>query len=464
MVFSIENSDIVQGFSRASQSKCYVQRPTSVNQLQDLISHAQSQQKTICPMGSGNSYGDEFQNQDEVVLDMTQMNQVISWDPETGVMVVEPGVTFQQALRVCLKDNWVLPVVPGTRLPSIGGAAANNVHGKNSYKDGNFGNCIIEFDLVLANNEVITCSRDNNSDMFFAAIGGIGMLGIFTILTLQTRKVKSPSVSVKKWTVPNLAKMLQDIAEYSEKSDYIIGQIDCFALGKRLGRGTIHAAVHADYESDNYIHDLEIGNTIFSVIPSKLVLIVGKLLMGRKLMRTISSLKYYMNMSNQSNSREGKIESFTRFNFILDRIPDWPKVFKYGFYEFEPLIPRDKAYAVINEMIRITHEFEMLPYLCGVKLHSEDEFVLSYSLDGFSIGFDFPVLPKRNKEQDEMFSQLHEIVVENSGQVFLAKDNLVCKSHFGNIYGSKINQFLSLKAKYDPNMLFQSNMFRRLFL
>jgi FAD/FMN-containing dehydrogenase len=415
-------------------------------------------------MGSRNSYGDEFQNQGEIVLDMTQMNQIKSWNPETGVLVVEPGVTFQQALRICLKDNWVLPVAPGTRFPTIGGAGANNVHGKNSYKVGNFGEFIIEFDLLLANNEIITCSRDKNSELFFAVIGGIGMLGVITSLTLQTRKVKSPSVSVKNWIVPNLSKMLQDIEKHSEKSDYIIGQIDCFATGKSLGRGTINAAVHVDYKSNNYINDLEIKNTIFSVVPSKLVLTLGKFLMCETLMRTISSLKYYMDMYSQTNSDEDKIESFPKFNFHLDRIPSWPKVFEYGLYEFEPLIPRDKAYEVINKMIKITHEFKMPPYLCGIKLHREDDFVLSYSLDGFSIGFDFPVLPKRKNEQDEMFSQLHEIVVENGGQIYLAKDNMIFKANFRSMYGSKIDEILSLKAKYDPNMLFQSNMFRRLFL
>jgi FAD/FMN-containing dehydrogenase len=178
-------------------------------------------------------------------------------------------------------------------------------------------------------------------------------------------------------------------------------------------------------------------------------------------MKIISSLKYYTD-SLFSNNKE-MVDSFPGFNFLIDRIPEWPQIFKKGFYEIEPLIPRKNAPMAINEMLKLFHKYNMPPYLAGIKLHKKDDFLLSYSLDGFSIGFDFPVLPNRLQKQKQMFYDLHKIVVDNNGLIYLAKDNLVTTKHFKMMYSSKIEKFFTIKKRYDPNELFQSNLFRRLF-
>lgn len=454
----------ITGWSLCSSSVSKYFQAKNQDDLKYAIDYAVKNHFSLCAKGAGNSYGDEFQNENNLVVDMTSFNNIVSWDSEVGVMVTEPGVSLQEILRVTLPDNWVLAVVPGTRLPTIGGCIANNVHGKNSFKEGNFGDWVIEFDLMLSSGDIITCSRKNNSELFYSAIGGMGMLGIFTRIALQLKKVKSTGLKVKKWTVTNLDKMIECISSSATNQDYIIGQIDCFKKGNNMGRGTLHSAVHADNKPsrNNFIDDLEITENIFSVIPARWILTLGKIFMNSLTMRCVSNLKYYVDSFGNENFEH--TESFPKFNFLLDRVSNWPKIFKHGFYEFEPLIPTKKAKKVIEEILSVSHKYKMPPFLSGIKLHRKDDFLLSYSMDGFSVGFDFPVLPNKTNKQNEMFLKLHEIVMDNYGLIYLAKDNLVTKQHFKKMYNKRIDEFLHIKNKYDPDMFFQSNMFRRLFL
>ena len=454
----------LSGWSRSSSTMCSIFFAKNIIDLQEIISQAKKDNLTICPKGSNNSYGDEFQNENNIVVDTTNMNKILSWDSNKGIMIVEPGVTIQQILKICLKDNWILTAIPGTRFPTIGGCVTNNVHGKNSYEDGNFGDCVIEFDILLASNDIVTCAIDQNSDLYYAAIGGIGLMGVFTNITLQLKKVPSPNILVSKWTVPNLQQMLNELMKASKKYDYTIGQVDCFAKNGKLGRGTIHAASFSrDYiNNEKFLIDLDVPKKVFSVISNDLLLKLGKIFLSNVTMIYISTLKYFLD--SFSKKENPVCISFPQFNFLVDRVPNWPKIFKYGFYEFEPLIPKKNAKKVIEKILIISHKYKMPSYLSAIKIHKEDDFLLSYSMDGLSIGFDYPVLPHRANEQQEMFLKLHDIVTVNGGLVYLAKDNIVTKQHFKKMYKKKINKFLDIKKKYDGDMLFQSNMYRRLFL
>jgi len=460
-MFSINKK--LNGWSRASSTKCQIFYPENLEDLKKVINHAIKNNFSICPKGSGNSYGDEFQNESNIVADTSMMNKILSWDIENGIINVESGVSIKKLLKVSLKNNWILPAIPGTRLPTIGGCVSNNVHGKNSFRNGNFGDCVIEIKILVASNEVLTCSRNTNKELFYAAIGGIGLLGIIVSVKMQLIKIPSPNVLVDKWTVPDLNKMIDDLIESSNNYNYVIGQVDCFAPKMNLGRGTIHAARHTKSELNKkkFLNDLEISDKIFSFIPSKSVVNLGRILLNDKSMKLISSSKFYWD--KYSFGKTSIHTSFPEFNFLIDKIPNWPKIFNNGFYEFEPLIPMKNAKKVIKKLLKLYNYYGMPSYLSALKLHRSDDFLLSYSLNGFSIGFDFPILPKRLDEQREMFIGLHKIVAESGGLIYLAKDNIVTKEYFKKMYGIKIDKYLDIKMKYDPDMIFQSNLYRRLF-
>jgi FAD/FMN-containing dehydrogenase len=176
-------------------------------------------------------------------------------------------------------------------------------------------------------------------------------------------------------------------------------------------------------------------------------------------MRWVSRLKYYFDKFAPRKLFE---EDLFQFTFLLDRIPDWKQVFRHGFFEYEPLIPREKARAVIPKLIALTHEFGMPAYLSAIKIHSHDDFLLSYSMDGYSFAIDIPRRPKEKQKQDALWREMNKIVIEAGGIVYLAKDANLTASEFRQMY-KNVPKFLALKKKYDPDEVFQSDMYRRIF-
>jgi hypothetical protein len=328
-------------------------RPRNIEELRETIKIAKKEGLSVCPIGNGRSYGDEILNEDNVIIDCSKMDRILSWDFSVGVMTVEPGVTLQKALEVCLKDNWKLPVVPGTRFPTIGGCAANNVHGKNSYKVGNFGSCVLEFDILLSSLEHLTCSRKQNSDLFFAAIGGLGMLGVFTRIQLQLEKILSPYLSVKKWTVPNFQEMINDFITHSSDADYIVSHVDYFKKGAQLGRGTIHSAkaVNNSMSDGHYIRDIETPKNVIPLIPNSVLEKLGRMFTSSIMFRLVNIIKF--KIDSLSDKNDEYIYSFPKFHFLLDRIPYWPGLYKNGFCEIEPLIPVSNTYKAYKELISL---------------------------------------------------------------------------------------------------------------
>ncbi|HUM69620.1 MAG TPA: FAD-binding oxidoreductase, partial [Chloroflexota bacterium] len=199
-----DHLEVVAGWGGAYQGIGYVYRPVNITQLRQVFQMAKDHGRTIGLRGGGNSYGDAALNDENIVLDMRRMNRVLDWEPGNGRLTVEPGVTLQRAWEYTVEDGWWIPVATGTMKITIGGAAAMNVHGKNAWKIGTFGEHIAAFDLMLPSGEIMTCSREQNSDLFHAAIGGFGMLGVFTSLTLQLKRVYSGLLEVEGFTRPNL--------------------------------------------------------------------------------------------------------------------------------------------------------------------------------------------------------------------------------------------------------------------
>ena len=175
----------VWAWGRADSAMSWVWRPTTVDGVRDVLTLAAARGLGVGLRGAGCSYGDASLNAEGVSLDLSRMNRILEWDPATGVIRVEPGVTIRQLWQYVLEDGWWPPVVTGTMAITLGGAAGMNIHGKNNWKLGPIGDHVRSVDLLLASGEVVRCSRDERPELFHAAIGGFGMLGCFTSLELQ---------------------------------------------------------------------------------------------------------------------------------------------------------------------------------------------------------------------------------------------------------------------------------------
>ena len=265
----------VEGWGMAVGAPGYVFRPRDASGVAETLDLAMSERVPVALRGAGCSYGDAAFGAESVVLDLTGLDRVLRWDPKSGVVDVEPGVNLRALWRMAIAHGWWPPVVTGTMEPTIGGALAMNVHGKNNWCRGTLGEHCIEFDLATPQGGARLISQDADSDLFHAVLGSFGQLGIITRARLQLKKVHSGLVEVHAVAAPDLETMLHLTDEAKDKWEYVVGWIDAFARGKNLGRGLLHFARHLDEGEDQ-----EPGahlNTASQDLPAKLFGVVPKL-------------------------------------------------------------------------------------------------------------------------------------------------------------------------------------------
>src|SRR5215831_12188072 len=215
--------ELVGGWGMAVQGRAHVLRPTSAEQVAAAMTLVRRRGGTLALRGAGCSYGDAAMNSAGYVLDLGQMRRILAFDPRSGVISVEPGVTIRDLWRHAISYGFWPPVVPGTSAVSVGGAAAMNIHGKNNFAVGTFGEHVESFVLETPSAGSLRCSRQEHADVFHAAIGGFGMLGCFLELTLRLKRVYAGRLRV--WSIPtrDLAHSLQLLEDLKGEADYLVG-------------------------------------------------------------------------------------------------------------------------------------------------------------------------------------------------------------------------------------------------
>jgi hypothetical protein len=199
---------------------------------------------SVLPFGNGRSYGDSCLNIGGALLQTRSLDRFIRFDRDTGVLACEAGVLLDDILQVAVPAGWFLPVVPGTCYVTVGGAIANDVHGKNHHHAGTFGRHVRQLELLRSNGERLTCSTAENPDWFAATVGGLGLTGVVTWVELQLRRIPGPYLDVESIRFANLEEFFTLCAESVQNSEYTVAWIDCLGRGKQLGRGILQRANH----------------------------------------------------------------------------------------------------------------------------------------------------------------------------------------------------------------------------
>jgi FAD/FMN-containing dehydrogenase len=450
-------------------SLSYVYRPTTAQQVVDVFEVAKKSGKTVALRGAGNSYGDAAMNNEGIVLDLTRMNRILEWNPTTGIIRVEPGVTIRQLWQYCIEDGWWPPVVSGTMFVTLGGAAGMNIHGKNNFKAGPIGNHITEFEFVTPSGEAMICSRTTNAELFHAAIGGFGMLGVFTSITLQMKKVYSGLLKVEAFSTVSFADIIEKFSERLDRADYLVGWIDCFATGTELGRGLVHQANYLpEGEDSNVAQSLRVAN---QELPDTLMGLFPKSSMWRLLqpfsnnlgMKAINLAKYLQG-STIGNNEKVK-QPHAQFAFLLDYVPNWKFAYKPGgLIQFQTFVPYESAERVFSEQLRLSQKFGIVPYLGVFKRHKPDDFLMTHAVDGFSLALDYP-LTERNEDGLKTLTRIMtRLALDAGGRHYFAKDSMLTKADVQEYLGkTTLDKFAGLKAKLDPDHILQTDLSRRLF-
>jgi FAD/FMN-containing dehydrogenase len=399
---------------------------------------------------------------------MSGMDRILDWDPTTGLVTVEPGVSLRTLWHHILGDRWWPSVVSGTQRTSVGGLVAANAHGKNNHKHGPIGDYVRAFTLVTPDGQVREVTREGEPNLFHAAIGGFGWLGVFTSITLQTKKVYSGRMAVRLYGCANLAEQFEVFEECNGRGDdYVVGWIDAFGRGKGLGRGQVHAATYPakgddpEGESMFSVEQQEPGDKVFGVIPSRLMWRLGKPFAFPLGMRSINLGRYLW--GSRANPEQVHHETHAAFNFLLDFIPDWEQIHRPGgLIQIQLFLPKERAEAVMREALELQQAEGLESWLIVMKRHRPDNYWLSHAVDGYSFAMDFHVSDANREALYRMGRRMQDMVVDAGGRFYLAKDSLVSGEALRASLGDEVlSRYLGLKAQLDPDGLIAGNQWRR---
>ena len=465
--------EFVEGWGMTVGAHSRVLRPRSVEEISRCYDAARADGVPLGLRGGGNSYGDASVNERGHVLDVSRMKRFLSWDPESGIVEAEPGVTIEMLWKHILGDGWWPRVVSGTMFPTLAGALAANIHGKNNFKVGTIGDATVEFDIVLPSGALRTCNREQNSDLFHAAIGGFGMLGTFSRIVLRTKRVHSGDLWVKGVSTRNLREMMDYFEAHKAEADYLVGWIDCFADEQDSGRGLIHHAWHRAPGEDARpaetltVAHQELPANILGVFPKAEVWRILRLFNTDAGMRLINLLKYHAGRVEAMG--EPYLQSHAGFSFLLDFVPNWKWAYgrehtRRGLIQYQPFVPHAAAHDVFLELLDRCRRAGQLPYLGVFKRHRPDPFWLTHAVDGWSLALDFKVDPGRRAGLWRLCEEMTEVVIAAGGKFYFAKDLVIGREDARRFLpAERLAAFEALKREVDPEGLLENNLVRRVF-
>jgi decaprenylphospho-beta-D-ribofuranose 2-oxidase len=467
-VLPLENLERAEAWGQATFGMAYVFRPSTVSDLMAAFDLARESGVSIGLRGAGRSYGDASINSEGILVDLTRMNRVLDWDPEAGVIDLEPGVTIEQLWRYVLGDGWWPAVVPGTMAPTVGGCLAMNVHGKNNWHEGPLGEHVLEFEALLPTGDRVVCSPSSDPELFHGMIGGRGVLGCFTRIKLQLKRVHSGQLDVLALSVPTIDAMLTEMDALKDDWEYVVGWVDCFAGSGAVGRGQIHVANHlpagadpAPVQSLRLDHQ-DLPDTFFGLMPKSILWRFMKPFANNFGWRMVCLARYLMAKRGHGHRF---LQSLAEFNFLLDYVPHWKRAYwPQGLIQYQCFIPRAEAAEAFAELLNLCNAMGLPSYLGVTKRHRPDDFLLSHAVDGFSLAMDFRVTARNRQRLLDLTQAMDDIVLAHSGRFYFAKDSTIMPETAREYLGEDaLARLMGLKARCDPEGLLQTDLWRRVF-
>ena len=246
----------VSSFVGSHVTRSLVANPESQAQCVEVLEFCRRNGLSICPRGSGRSYGDAILNDSNVLLDVSRMNRIIGIDEASGVVTVEAGARIVDVFERFHELGFTVPASPTDSTISIGGALAANVNGKESWRVGNFGDHVLQISLLTASGEILILNRDNHKELFHAVIGGMGLLGLVLEATLQLVRVSSPYLEVSITPAENIDSLIRQLDDLRDTADFIVVWIDGYSSGDKVGRSVIHATNWIECDvAQSTVHD-----------------------------------------------------------------------------------------------------------------------------------------------------------------------------------------------------------------
>lgn len=396
--------------------------------------------QNIIPQGNRRSYGDSALAKN-MIANKTHC-YFLDFNNQTGLLWCQSGVLLSDILDVFIPKGWFLSVTPGTKLITIAGAIASDVHGKNHHIAGCFSEFVVEFNLLLPNGEVVTCSKDNHSELFLATCGGMGLTGVILDAKILLKKINSSQIKQTTIKTKNLTQTFSAFESNQDKT-YSVAWIDCLAKGDKLGRSILTIGEFAN--NDNLTYKPKKSNTIKFNFPSWVLNKVN--------IRLFNFLYYHKQKSGKQTV------SIDKFFYPLDAIKNWNKIYgKQGFVQYQFILPKENSLAGLGDILNHITNTGMASFLAVLKLYGKaNNNYLSFPLEGYSLALDF----KMQTGLLDLLDELDELVIKYHGRIYLAKDARIKQAVFAQGYPN-IEKFKNLRKQYKMDEKFNSLQSQRI--
>jgi decaprenylphospho-beta-D-ribofuranose 2-oxidase len=352
---------------------------------EDRLRSIFSSTDTAIARGLGRCYGDSALNTN--IISTLKFNRFLDFDSKTGVLKCEAGVTFAEIVKIFVPRGWFLPVTPGTKFITVGGAIASDVHGKNHHKDGSFCRHLVSMDIMLGDGSVVFCSREEHEDLFYATCGGMGLTGIILRAVFRLRKIDTAFIKQRIERAPNL-QSLMDLFEQYKDVPYSVAWLDCLATGPKMGRGILILGEHAtipDLSRTRYAENpLMIPDKRKVAVPFYFPSIV----LNRITVRLFNELYYQIHPTTKKN----RIVDIDSFFYPLDSIHNWNRIYgRSGFVQYQFVLPRERSKEGLVEILKTITRRGTASFLSVLKLFGKQNDIISFPMEGYTLALDFPV-------------------------------------------------------------------------
>lgn len=398
----------------------------------------------VIASGNGRSYGDSALA--PCFLPCRSRDRILDFDPTTGLLTCESGILLSEIIETFLPMGWFLKVTPGTKLITIGGAIAADVHGKNHHVEGCFGDTVKSLTLMLADGETVHCSREQNPELFHATCGGMGLTGIILQVSFYLQKIPSSLIEQKTIKTEGLKETF-DAFEYYADWPYSVAWIDCLTKGKSLGRSVLFVGQFSPGGNLDYNPHRPI--TVPCNLPG--------FILNRFSARAFNSL-YYATANSQKSTSYARVDSFF---YPLDLFKQWNRIYgSKGFVQYQFILPKESSPDGLQEIVDRISRSDLGSFLAVLKLHGPaNQNYLSFPMKGYSLALDFKIQPGLFF----FLEDLDKIVLRYGGRIYLAKDARVDRETFEQGY-PQVTKFRSLRATLGLNKKFNSLQSQRLGL
>ncbi len=447
-------TEVLTGWGRTAPSGALVRRPRSDDDVAHAIDAAPD--RGTIARGLGRSYGDAAQNAGGDVLDLTGLHGVRALDLDHGVVRASAGTSLDELMRRLVPLGWFVPVTPGTRYVTVGGAVAADIHGKNHHTEGSFCTHVTEITLQTASGERLVVGPDRQPEIFWATAGGMGLTGVVLDATFRLLPIETSRIRVDTERCSDLDDLMSRMAARDHEYRYSVAWIDCLARGKSLGRSVLTRGDHARLD------DLAPKQRATARAFDPRMLVTAPPWVPRGLVNPLTMRAFNEVWFRKAPREErGGIETISGFFHPLDMVDGWNRMYgSTGFLQYQFVVPFGAEDAVRMAVERLSAAGAASFLAVLKRFGPADPGPLSFPAPGWTLALD---IPAGDPGLGALLDGLDDLVVEAGGRVYLAKDSRVRPELLGRMY-PRLDEWREVRAKLDPDHVFQSDLARRLAL